>query len=167
MTAPPVTQAAMMRNTPGGMALALPSPLYAMLPAELQGRPFQWFAQPVNVLNLAPGVSATGNFTVDPAFTFAAWYGVVSIRSADNLTDRSTDPFTVSMSDTGNRFFNPNQTPLDIRTTFSTVGASSPAVWPAPLIVPGSTGINVTVTNLHNANTDNLRFAFMGILIGR
>src|SRR3954451_3208031 len=116
MTAPPITQAAMMRNTPGGLAMPLPSPLYAMLPAELQGRPYQWFAYPANALALAPGASNTVGFMVDPNFTFAAWYGVVSIRSNDNLVDRSADPFTVSMSDTGNRFFNPNATPLDIRT---------------------------------------------------
>lgn len=157
----------MFRGTPGGMVLPLPSPLYAMLPAELQGRPFQHFAMPIFIPALAPGKSATGSFTVDPNFTFAAWYGVVSIRSSDDQTDRTSDPFTVSMSDSGNRFFNPSSTPLDLRTWFSTTGVNQPAVWPAPLIVPGATGINLTVTNLHAANTDNLRFAFAGILIGK
>lgn len=154
-----------LRQTPGGLVLPLPSPLLAMLPPELQGRSMSWFAQPLFFQNLLATKTATQTFQVDPSYVFAAWYGLASIRTADDQTDKSADPLTVSMTDSNNKFFNPNQTPNDLKNVFSTGGAGLPAVWPSPLIVPGATGINVTLTNLHAADNLNVRLTFMGMLI--
>lgn len=152
------------RELPSGLVLPLPSPLIAMLPEDLQGKPMQWFTFPINVLALAPGVTSQGAFTCDRNHAFAAWFGTVSIRSSDNLTDRPTDPFTVSMTDTQNNQYNPAGFPIYITNAFG-ISAAQPGLWPSPLVVRENNGINLSVANLHNANTDNLRFAFVGVLI--
>lgn len=164
MTAPAVVRDAKMRETPSGLVLPLPSPLLAMLPEELQGLPMQWFTFPINVLALAPNTAAQGSFTCDRNHAFACWFGTVSIRSSDNQTDRPTDPATYAMTDTQNNQYNPANFPILVQLSFGT-SAASPGIWPSPLVVSENNGINLNVTNLHAANTNNLRFAFTGVLI--
>lgn len=162
MTAP--IQAAMMRQTPAGLTLPLPSPLLAMLPDELQGLPMSWWVQPANALALNPLAAAPAAFVTDSTHYLAAWYGCVSIRSSNDQTDLTLAfPATVQMTDTQNLNYGPAAVPADIRNVFGT--ASQPAVWPSPLIVKPNSGINVLVTNLHTTQAANFRFAFLGVLI--
>lgn len=163
MTAPMVRDTKA-RELPSGLVLPLPSPLIAMLPEELQGRPMQWFTQPINILGVAPGVTSPGNFVADRNHAFAAWFGTVSIRSNDNQTDRPSDPATIAMTDTQNNQYNPAAFPVYITNAFG-LSAAQPGLWPSPLVVMPNNGINLQVTNLHAANTNNFRFAFVGVLI--
>jgi len=165
MTAPntPIRDA-MLREGPSGLVLPLPSPMLAQLPERLQGKPMQWYVNPVNVLAVAATKSAPGSFQTDRTHAFAAWFGVVSIRSSDDQTDHPTDPATVSMTDSQNNQYNPQAFPIYLTSAFG-LTASLPAVWPAPLVVDPNNGINLNVTNLHAANTNNYRFAFIGQLI--
>ncbi len=156
-----------MAEVPAGVPNGMSSTLWASLPPELRGRPYQWFYQPVNILGVGPGLPGNGQFQVDNSYAaFACWYGVVSIR--DNTAahvDQSALPATVSMSGSGNQFYNPAQIPGELRTVFGIVGASQPAVWPAPLITPQGQLLNLQVVNLHNATTLDFRFTFHGVLI--
>jgi hypothetical protein len=164
MTAPNTMQRdAMLRQTPGGILLPLPSPLLAALPAELQGLPMQWFIEPLTMLAVAPGASATNTFQTDRTHAFAAWYGALKVRSADDQTDRDADPAAFQMTDTNNLVYQPPQAPIDVALAWG--NAKQPAVWPSPLVVGPNSGVTLTVTNQHAANTNNYRFAFMGVLI--
>lgn len=164
MTAPNTNQRdAMARNTPNGLVLPLPSPLLAMLPPDLQGYPMQWFVEPIVLLAIAPNTAKTGSFTTDNTHVFVAFYGCLKVRSNDNQTDRDTDPAAFSMTDTQNLVYQPPAALIDIADVWG--NAKQPAIWPVPLIVPTNGGINLTVTNQSNANTNNYNFAFMGCLI--
>lgn len=164
MTSPNTMQRdAMMRNTPDGLVLPLPSPLLAMLPERLQGYDMQWFIEPIQILALAPNTTKTGNFTTDNTHVFVAFYGSLKVRSNDNQTDRDADPAAFQMSDTQNLQYQPPSIFIDVADAFG--NAKQPAVWPVPLIVKQNNGINLTVVNQSNANTNNYNFAFMGCLI--
>ena len=158
------TAAVQQRQTPAGLVLPLPSPLLAMLPDDLQGLPMQWWMQPADALNLAPLAAVVAPFTTDSSHYFAAWYGCVSIRSANDQTDLTLAfPATVAITDTRNDNYGPALRPVDIRNVFGT--ASQPAIWPSPLIIPPNSGLNIQVTNLHVATAANFRFCFLGMLI--
>lgn len=154
----------MQRQTPGGLTLPLPSPLLAMLPDHLQGKPMQWWMQPANALGVAATTAKPAAFTTDSTHYLAAWYGCVSIRSSDDQTDLGNAfPATVTMADSHNLNYGPVAVPVDIRNVFGT--ATQPAIWPSPLIIEPNAGLTVQVTNLHAVTTANFRFAFLGVLI--
>lgn len=166
MTAPATAlqRDAQARNLPSGLVLPLPSPLMAALPDYLQGKPQTWFAMPVDIPAVAPGQPGTGQFATDRNHAFVGWYGVVNIRSQDNLTDKSADPWTVSMTDTQNNNYLP-QGKQTFGTNLFGTGAANPGLWSGPLVVDPNNGVIVNVTNLHNADTLNFRFAFVGQLV--
>lgn len=151
------------RQTPAGLTLPLPSPLLAMLPPALQGYPMQWWNQPVNFFPINHNTTAVQGFTTDNTHFLAAWYGCVSVRSNDNQTDEPNMPLLVSITDTKNLNYNPAGFPIDVRNVFGS--AQQPAVWPMPLIVANNGGLNLSLTNNHNANNLNVQFAFLGVLI--
>lgn len=164
MTAPNTQQRdAIMRQTPNGLVMPLPSPLLAMLPDALQGLPMQWFEEPIRIAGVAPNQPGTGQFTTDITHAFAAFYGALKVRSNDNQTDRDADPASFSMTDTQNLQYQPPSVPIDITLTWGS--GRQPALWPVPLIVKPNNGIILTVTNQSNANTNNYNFLFMGVLI--
>lgn len=158
-----ISEQVMQRQTPAGLVLPLPSPLLAMLPAFLQGRQMQWWTQPANALNLAALATAVAGFATDSTHYFAAWYGCVSVRTANDQADLPNHPATVLITDTHNLNYQPANVPADIRNVFGT--AQQPAIWPSPLIIEPNSGINVQVANLHAATAANFRFAYLGVLI--
>lgn len=151
------------RQTPSGLTLPLPSPLLAMLPPGLQGRPMQWWNQPVNFFPINHNTAQQQGFTTDANHFFAAWYGCISVRSADNQTDEPNMPLLVQITDTQNLNYNPANFPVDVRNVFGS--AQLPAVWPAPLIIGPNGGLNFFLTNNHNANDLNVQIALVGMLI--
>ncbi len=169
MTAPPLIRAAQQRSTPAGIVLPLPSPLLAMLPPRLQGLPMQayWANFPTAVLTAAGGATpvVTVTYNQNPNYWLAAWFGVASLRSSDNQTDRSTSPLTAVLSDNNNTLFQPQNTQTDIKNLFGLSGISSPAVWPTPLLVPPSGALILGLTNLDNVNAINARVTLAGVLI--
>lgn len=169
MTALPMTRAIQQRQTPGGIVLPLPSPLLAMLPPNLQGLPMTayWANFPLIALTAAGGATptATGTYNQNPNYWLAAWFGLASLRSTDNQTDRSTSPLTAQLSDNNNTLFQPQGTATDIRNFFSTIGISSPAVWVSPVLVPPSGALNLQLTNLDTVNAINARCTLVGVLI--
>jgi hypothetical protein len=161
-----ISSQVMQRQTPLGLTLPLPSPLLAMLPEDLQGRAMQWWVQPANALNVIHNAAGVAGFATDSSHFFAAWYGCVSIRSADDQTDLTLNfPATVLITDTHNLNYQPANVPADIRNVFGT--ATQPSIWPSPLIVEPNSGLNIAVTNLHNATAANFRFAYLGVLISK
>lgn len=164
MTAPNTMQRdAIARMSPNGLVLPLPSPLLAMLPPKLQTYPMQWFIEPIVLGNVAPLTSLTGQFTTDNSHVFAAFYGSLKVRSADNQTDRDVDPAAFRMTDTQNLQYQPPGVLIDVTTVWGS--GKQPAIWPVPLIVRQNNGIILTVTNQSNANTNNYNFEFIGVLI--
>jgi hypothetical protein len=157
------------RMTPGGAALPLLAPLLGMLPAEMQGRPMRPFFAPINVgttgVGIAPGATGNGIFNADPNFDFAAFIANVRIRSFDNQTDRQNDPAVVALADTNQGVFNPFGAAgfFDIQTVFGTAG--QPSIMVAPIIIPRSTGLILSVTNLHALNVNIFRFTLLGVQI--
>lgn len=151
------------RETPSGLTLPLPSPLMAMLPPNLQGYPMQWFIEPVQILAVGPLATKTNGFTTDGTHVHVSFYGSLKVRSQDNQTDRDTDPAAFSMADTLTLQYQTSGILVD--TALAWGNAKQPAVWPVPLIVPQNSGINITIVNESNANTNNYNFAFMGVLI--
>ena len=168
MTAPAM-QAVQQRSTPGGIVLPLPSPLLGMLPPRLQGLPMTayWANFPLAALTAAGGATPSVQVTYNqnPNYWLAAWFGIISLRSSDNQTDRSTSPLTATLTDNNNNQYQPNNTQTDIRNFLSTAGISSPAVWPMPVLVPPSGALNLVLTNLDNANAINARVTLAGVLI--
>lgn len=159
----------MLRQTPAGITLPLPSPLLGMLPPKLQKYPMKafWLNFPLAALLAAPASGAQVNVSagVNPNFWFAGWYGVISLRSSDNQTDRSTSPLTATMTDNDNFQYQPQNTTTDIRNFLSTAGTSQPAVWASPLIIPPSGQITLTLQSLDTVNAVNARVTFVGVLI--
>ena len=159
-----------MRQTPAGIVLPLPSPLLGMLPAFLQGLPMKvfWAAWQTFQLTVSGGAtpSQTLPWTNSPNYWFAGWFGVVSLRSTDFQTDRSSSPLTASITDNANTIYQTDGVQVDIRNFFSTAGISAPAVWAQPLIVKPQGSLNLTLTNLDNANAISAQPVAMGVLIG-
>jgi hypothetical protein len=65
----------------------------------------------------------------------------------------------------GGLSFNPANTPADIENVFGS--AKQPSVWALPLIIPAGTGFTMTLTNLHNATSYNVRVALAGFQVAR
>lgn len=164
MTAPNTMQRdATARQSPNGLVLPLPSPLLAMLPEALQGLPMQWFVEPIIITGVAPSTAKQGSFTTDKNHAFVGFYGSLKVRSSDNQTDRDADPAAFIMTDTQNLQYQPTSTLIDVTLVWGS--GKQPAIWAVPLIVGPNSGINLTVTNQHLADTNNYNFGFIGVLI--
>lgn len=164
MTGPQVSP---MQSTPGGYGLPSFSALYSSLPRDLQGKSFKYFYFPVSILGVAAGQNGPGAFLCPRGFTFASWYCLCSVQAnAAGHADSPTAPASISIQDNGQDGFQPNSQVGELRTVVGVIGSSQQIpVWVSPLIVGGTTGINLTVTNRHNATTFDYWFAFHGILI--
>lgn len=164
------TRDTMERQTPAGIVLPLPSPLLGMLPPELQSMPMKifWANWPTFALTAAGGATpqATLAWQNIPQYWFAAWFGVVSLRSSDNQTDRSTSPLLAAITDNANTLYQTQGTQTDIRNFFSTAGISQPAVWPQPMLVIPNGALTLTLNNLDTVNAINARPCAVGVLIG-
>ncbi len=164
-----VTRAALQNLTPPGTML--PNPLYLSLPPAWQGLSYRWYILPIEIDNVGVGLSSTGNGNIDQSYVgFASWAGSVSIRqNVAGFTPAPTDPARVSIFDNAGNGYQPNQGQTDsaIETVFSVTGASEPSVWMAPILISGGAGIQIKVTNQHNAHINNYSFALSGILISR
>ena len=159
-----ITGSVMERQTPSGLTLPLPSPLLAMLPSNLQGKPMQWWAQPANALNVAALSPGVAQFVTDSNHYFAAWYGCVSVRAVGDQTDLTLNfPTTLTLTDVQNLNYGPPAVPNDLRNVFGS--AAQPAIWPMPLIIAPNSGLIVTLQNLHATQAANYRFTWLGALI--
>lgn len=160
----------MLRETPGGIVLPLPSPLLGMLPPRLQELPMKvfWAAWAFFALTVSAGANpaATLAWQNSPNYWFAAWFGIISLRSGDRQTDRSASPLTASLTDNALTSYQTQQQPVDVRNWFSTAGISQPAVWPAPLLVRPNGTLNLTLTNQDTANDISAQPVAVGVLIG-
>src|SRR5690242_2924031 len=113
-----ITRDALGRETPAGLALPLPSPLLATLPAQYQAKPYQWFVMPLSILALAAATTSSGSFLVDNAHAFVGFYGTVKLRSSNDLTNRDGDPLFVSMADNQQNNYTPANATVDIENVF-------------------------------------------------
>jgi hypothetical protein len=123
----------------------------------------QWFTFPISILAVAPGTSKSNQFTTDKNHAFATFWGSLEVRDSTLQNERNTDPAVYSMSDTSNLQYQPQATGVDIVLAWG--NAKQPAIWPIPLLVKPNSGIILTVTNQHLANTNTYNFGFMGALI--
>lgn len=158
-----IMQDQMRRGTPGGAALAPPSPFLGILPPEMWDRPKRFFVQPLSFLNLIAGEVRGVPFRADTNHDFVAFYATYFARSVDNLTVVVSPPLLVDMSLEGGFSFNPAGAPVDIENVFGT--AKQPSVWAVPLIIPRGTGFTMSLTNLHNATAFNIRVALAGFQV--
>ena len=150
---------AMNENVPTGRAIP-PHPFVGILPPELWNLTKIPFFQPFQVLGLAAGATGVATVKADPGFALVAYFANVSLRSADNVTDRTGHPVTVSISDPSGRTYNPAQMPNDIRNIMGT--AAQPSILPLPIIIMPGASLDLAFTNLHPADVLNIRGTLMG-----
>lgn len=148
-------------GVPAGALQPPANPFLGILPAEMWDRPKRIFFATLEALGVAPGQAGVASFRADPNHDFVGYIACGEIRANDAPgTDKSADPVVVTVQlEDGTQFQQAGKA-----NAFANLfgSAKQPALWTLPLIIPAGQSVSFTFTNLHNADTLNIRATVQG-----